>query len=93
MVIFSDHVDLLGVEIISDRGPGQTMLVLNQLRRKGAEGNYVRLSGEELAKAIDAPGGLGTITGCIRGLRRNIITRFQKERQGEFRIAHTVASR
>jgi len=80
MVFFQDRVELLGVEIISDRGLGQTMLVLNKLRRKDADGNYVRLSGEELAKAIGARGGLGTITGCIRGLRRNISIRLQKQR-------------
>ena len=34
--------------------------------------------GEELAAAIRATGGVGTITGCIQTLRRNIVNRLRK---------------
>lgn len=78
LTFFHSHVDLLGVTIISDRGTGQCMAILNQLRRKSDRGQYVRMSGEELATAIQAAGGVGTITGCVQTLRRNIINRLRK---------------
>ena len=40
-------------------------------------GQFVRVSGEESAEAIQAGGGVGTITGCIQTLRRNITTRMR----------------
>lgn len=78
LTFFASHVDLLGVTIISDRGTGQCMAVLDRLRRKNGDGRFVRMSGEELAAAIRAPGGVGTITGCIQTLRQNIVNRLRK---------------
>ena len=78
LTCYSSHVDLTGVTIISDRGTGQCMAVLDQLRQKDGRGRFVRMSGEELAAAIRAPGGVGTITGCIQTLRRNIVNRLRK---------------
>lgn len=72
------HIELLGVRIISDRGTGQCMSILNLLRQKDGRGRFVRMSGEELAAAIRAGGGVGTVTGCIQTLRRNIVTRLRK---------------
>ena len=54
------------------------MAMLKQLRVKDSRGQFVRMSGEELAAAIRAKGGMGTITGCIQTLRRNIINRLRK---------------
>ena len=54
------------------------MAVLKQLRQKDSHGRFVRMSGEELAAAIHARGGVGTITGCIQTLRRNIVDRLRK---------------
>ena len=68
----------MGVTIISDRGTGQCMAILKQLCEKDSRGQFVRMSGEELVAAIRARGGVGTITGCIQTLRRNIITRLRK---------------
>jgi len=45
------------------------MAILNQRGRKSGRGQYVRMSGEELATAIQAAGGVGTITGCVQTLR------------------------
>jgi DNA-binding response OmpR family regulator len=78
MVFFDDHVDLIGVKIISDRGGGTTMHVLGELRRRDAARRFVRRSAEELAKAVRATGGVSTITGCVRALRRNITDRLRK---------------
>ncbi len=72
---YPNHAKLCGVRIITDRGTGQCMAVLNQLRRTDSRGQFVRMSGEDLVTAIDAKGGVGTITGCIQALRSNIINR------------------
>jgi CheY-like chemotaxis protein len=78
VVFFDDHVELLGVKIISDRGGGTTMQVLGELRRRDSAGRFVRRSAEELAKAVRAMGGVSTITGCVRALRQNITRRLRK---------------
>lgn len=72
------HVELLGVRIISDRGTGQCMMVLRELAQQDSQGRFVRPSSDELAEAIGATGGVGTITGCIQTLRGNIVSRLQK---------------
>ena len=38
----------------------------------------MRLSAEELAREIGAKGGIGTVTGCVRGIRRNVSSRLTK---------------
>ncbi|MFO0915265.1 MAG: response regulator [Pirellulales bacterium] len=77
LVVHPTRADLDGVTIISDRGTGHCMAVLRQLCRTGSRGIYVRMSGEELANAVGAKGGVGTITGCIQTLRRNIVNRMR----------------
>lgn len=52
--------------IISDRETGQCMAGLNQLRQKNGRGQFVQVSVEELAVAIQAKGGVGAITSCIQ---------------------------
>jgi len=79
MVFSTDCVRLCGVKIISDKGTGQSMMILDELRTKDREGRYVRRSAEELAAAIDTPGGVATVTSCIALLRRNIAERLKKE--------------
>ncbi|MFO0915205.1 MAG: response regulator [Pirellulales bacterium] len=77
LVMHPTRADLAGVTIISDRGTGHCMAVLRQLCRIDSRGRYVRMSGEELANAVGAGGGVGTITGCIQTLRRNIVNRMR----------------
>lgn len=77
LVFYPDHAELLGVTIISDRGTGQCLMLLRELAKTNSQGEYVHLSGEELATAIGASG-VGTITGCVQTLRRNIIKRLGK---------------
>jgi DNA-binding response OmpR family regulator len=74
---FPDRIELCGVRIISDIGTGQSMSVLNELRAKDRHGRHVRRSAEQLARAIGAPA-TGTITSCIRHLRKNIERRLFK---------------
>jgi CheY-like chemotaxis protein len=78
LVVYPDRAVLCGVKIISDMGAGQSLMVLHQLSRQERPGRFVRLSAEDLAKAIDAVGGVGTVTGCVRAIRRNVINRLRK---------------
>lgn len=78
LVIFPSHAELSGVKIISARGQGRALPVLEQLARRDQQGRYARHSGEEIAAAIDTLGGLGAVTAAIQTLRRNISTRLRK---------------
>ena len=66
-------------------------MVLQALTRKDASDRYVHCSAEELADAIKATG-IGTITSCIRTLRKNATERLRKHLDIECRkhdfIAH-----
>jgi DNA-binding response OmpR family regulator len=92
LVFFDDRVELLGVKIITDRGTGQTMMVLDQLRRKDSRGRYVCRSGEDLARLIDAPGGANAVATFVHTLRTNITQRLRRqcgiEAEPEDVIAH-----
>ncbi len=79
MLFGAEHISLCGVKIISNKGTGQSMMILDELRKTDGRGRYVRLSAEELAEAIDAPGGVATVTSCIAHLRRNIAERLERE--------------
>ena len=77
-MIFPSHAELLGVKIITDRGQGRSLPVLEHLACRDQQGRYVRRSGEEIAAAMDALGGLGAVTAAIQTLRRNISIRLRK---------------
>jgi len=79
MLFGVDCIRLCGVKIITDKGTGQSMMILDELRQQDSQGRFVPRCAEELATAIDAPGGVGTISSCIGLLRRNIIKRLQRE--------------
>lgn len=79
LVFYTNRAELLGVTIISDQGTGQSMAILKQLRQRDQHGRFVRLSAEQLANAIGARGGVGTVTGCVQTLRRNCTRRLGKQ--------------
>jgi DNA-binding response OmpR family regulator len=79
LVFFANRVELQGVTVISDRGTGQCMMVLEQLRQLDARGRYVRRSGEDLAQLIDAPGGGTAVTAFVHTLRSNIAQRLRRD--------------
>lgn len=81
LVFERDCVRLCGVKIISDKGTGQSIMILEHLRQTDAQGRFVRYPAQQLAQAIRAPGGIKTITNCIAGLRRNIVERLQQEQK------------
>ncbi len=89
MVFFDDHVDLLGVKIISDRGAGLTMQLLRELRRRDDRGRYVCVCAEELAKALGVAD-INTVTGCVRALRKNITKRLRKHRNIDCRSEDVI---
>ena len=63
------------MKIITARGQGRSLPVLEQLARKDNQGRFVRMSGEELAAAIGTMGGVNAVTAAIQTLRRNISAR------------------
>jgi len=72
MVFFPDRVELRGVKILTDSGAGLSRKMLELLKKKKADGRFVRMGGEQIAKAIDPSTGIGTITGCASTIRRNV---------------------
>lgn len=78
LLICASHAELSGVKIISARGQGRALPVLEQLARRDPQGRYARQSGDEIAAAINALGGLNAVTAAIQTLRRNITTRLHK---------------
>jgi CheY-like chemotaxis protein len=78
LVFFPDRALLCGVKIITNMGAGQSLMLLRELRRRDQQGKFVRRSAEELVAAIRAPRGVGTISGCVRAIRRNVIHRLHK---------------
>jgi DNA-binding response OmpR family regulator len=79
LAFFDDRVELMGVKIISDRGPGTAILVLKELSRRNRHGHYVRMSGEDLARQLKTPGGVGAITSSVQTIRRNITQRLHRD--------------
>jgi CheY-like chemotaxis protein len=83
LVLYPDRAELCGVRIITDRGAGQCLMILRQLCKKDGRGRFVRQSSEELAIAIDAPGGASTIAGCVKRIRDNIAQRLKRDMEIE----------
>lgn len=79
LVLHPDRAELCGVRIISDRGAGQCLQIVDELHQRDENGRYVRRSASELASAIRALGGITTVTGCILRIRKNIAKRLERE--------------
>jgi len=84
LVFYPDHIELCGVTIISDKGLQHSLKVMAELRKQ-ENGRYVRRAGPFLQRLIDAPS-LGTITGCVRTIRKNIASRLREELNIECRM-------
>jgi len=80
LVFHRSHVQLCGVMIITDAGFGQSMKLLEELRKKLPDGQFMPRRGEDLAAAVDADNGISTITSCMFHLRRNITARLLERR-------------
>ena len=79
LVFHRNRVELCGVKILGDTGLGQSRAILELLARRKPKGRYVHLSGSKLAQAIEAEGGISTVTGCVRWLRGKIAARLKEE--------------
>jgi CheY-like chemotaxis protein len=79
MVFYADRVEICGVKIVGDTGFGQSRMILDLLKQRHDTTRYIYMSGETLAKKIGAPGGIGTVTGCIRTIRRNAAERLKEQ--------------
>jgi CheY-like chemotaxis protein len=79
LVLYPDRAELCGVRIISDRGAGQCLQIVDELHQRDENGRYVRRSASELASAIRALGGIATVTGCMLRIRKNIAARLERE--------------
>jgi CheY-like chemotaxis protein len=79
MVFYPDRVELCDVKIVGDMGTGQSLAILGLLKQRRGDGRYVSLGGEVLAKKLNAVGGMGTVTGCIRTIRQNATQRLREK--------------
>lgn len=78
LAIYPDRAELLGVRIMTDRGDGHSLRILRALaRRRGP--HLVCLALSELM-ADTAICSQGSVTGCIRKLRRNCCERLLRDR-------------
>ncbi len=73
-----DRAELDGVVIITDRGTGYSLKLLQELAKKGRKGMFVRRDAERLAKAMGLDAGDGQVTGSARTLRRNVRERLRR---------------
>jgi CheY-like chemotaxis protein len=77
-LVFSDRrVELHGVKIISRRGNARSIAVLQTLACKDACGRFIRMSADELARAVGDLAGANTITASIQTLRSNATVRLR----------------
>ncbi len=79
MTFYPDRVELCGVKILGDTGSGQSRAILELLDRTTPKGRWACMSGAKLAAKIGAPGGINTVTGCVRWLRGSIAQRLAEE--------------
>ena len=77
-LVFCDrHVELQGIKIVSRRGNARSIAVLQSLARKDVSGRFVRMSADELARAVGQMAGANTITASIQTLRNNTVARLR----------------
>lgn len=78
LVFYPDHVELCGVKIISDKGVGHSMAMLEALAAIDRRGRFVRLSAEQMVAKLRPDNGVNSITGCAATIRNNISKRLLK---------------
>lgn len=83
MVFFDDRVELCGVKVCGNGDSGMIRRILDELRQKGQNGDYVRRSGEDLARHVECERGQNGIAECIRDFRSAACQALQDERNIE----------
>ena len=71
LTFYTDRVELHGIKACGGRRNGLIRRVLDVLRAKRPNGQYVALSGAELGAEVGCSGDQNKIAGCIRDFRRN----------------------
>jgi DNA-binding response OmpR family regulator len=80
LAFYPDHIELLGETIIEKTHRGHAWKVLHLLKDRNSRGNYVRFSGDHLARTIQRGLGQNTIAQCVAALRMRI-TETMRDRQ------------
>lgn len=78
MIFCPDRIELCGVKIISDKGMGHSMAMLEALAETDRRGRFVRLSAEQLVTKLNPDNGVNSITACAATIRANISKRLLK---------------
>ena len=72
LVIFPDHAELCGINIITRKKASQMWAILNILTEQLPSGKFKAFPSATLAKLVRSTGGQNSITGSIRDFRKNI---------------------
>ena len=72
LAFYPDHIELCGETLVERTHRGHAWAVLHLLRERNSRGNYVRLSGEALAKAVNRSLGQNAIAQCVAALRERV---------------------
>jgi hypothetical protein len=89
LAFYPDHIELCGETIVEQTQRGHAWTVLHLLRERNPRGNYVRQSGEALAKAVGRSLGQNAIAQCVASLRDRI-TEVMRDRLGLVCNRHDV---
>ena len=81
LAFYPDHIELLGETIVEKTHRGHAWKVLHLLKDRNSRGNYVRFSGDHLARSIHRGLGQNTIAQCVAALRTRI-AEIMRDRQG-----------
>ena len=81
LAFYPDHIQLLGETIVEKAHRGHAWKILHLLRERNSRGNYVRFSGDHLARTIRRGLGQNTIAQCVSALRTRV-TELMRDRQG-----------
>lgn len=74
LVIYPDHAELCGINIITRKKASQMWAILNILTEQLPTGKFKASPSATLAKLVKSSGGQNSITASIRDLRKNITT-------------------
>ena len=80
LAFYPDHIELLGETIVEKTHRGHAWKLLQLLKERNARGNYVRYSGDALARAVQRGLGQNTVAQCVAALRTRL-TEIMRDRQ------------
>lgn len=69
MVFYPHHIELCGVKVLGSKAVATRDMLAVLGRARTPDGSYKYFSGDEIADAIEAANGIGTVTGSARTIR------------------------